>query len=349
MLTDIYMKFFIRVTRLTNKQFFKSAYGKLCLVLILAFTVLISLRFGSAQMSWGEFFAAFLHKDGYETLSTILYGVRLPRVSAAVLAGVGLSISGVLLQAVTINPLASPNIIGVNAGAGFAVVLSMFFFPTFVYGRAVFAFFGAFMTTLLIIAVASRVGTSKSTVILAGIAVTTLLNAGISFMSYYDNDLLSGYNYFSVGGVSGVTAEALFIPCLIIVSSFIFSIFISGKADVLCLGDSIALSLGVNVKRIQTCCLIIASATAAAVVSFAGLLGFVGLVVPHIGRRLVGSALKDLLSVSALLGAVLVLFADLFGRILLAPTEIPVGIVMAFVGAPFLFYLLIRRKSNAQI
>ena len=168
-------------------------------------------------------------------------------------------------------------------------------------------------------------------------------------MSYYDSDLLSGYNYFSVGGVSGVTAKALFVPSIIIAISLLTAIFISSKADVLCLGDSIALSLGVNVKVIRTVCLVIASASAAAVVSFAGLLGFVGLVVPHIGRRLVGAALKDLLSVSAMLGGILVLVADLFGRVLFAPTEIPVGIVMAFVGAPFLFYLLVRRKSNAEI
>lgn len=300
-------------------------------------------------MSWGEFFAALLHKEGSETLSTILYSVRLPRIFGAMLAGVGLSLSGTLLQTVTLNALASPNIIGVNAGAGFTVILSMFFFPSAIYCRSVFAFFGAFASTLLIITLASRVGKSKSVIIITGIAVTTLLNAGISFMAYYDNDLLSDYNYFSVGGVSGVTADMLFVPFIIIALSLLAALVISGKADVLCLGDSIALSLGINVKLIRTVCLVIASASAAAVVSYAGLLGFVGLVVPHIGRRLVGSSLKDLLSVSALIGAVLVLLADLCGRVLFAPTEIPVGIVMAFIGAPFLFYLLTRRKRNGEI
>ena len=346
---NIFMKFFIQVKMLDNKRFFKSAYGKIGLMLILAFTVVISVRFGSAQMSWWEFFAAVFKQQGSETYSTIIYNVRLPRVLAALLAGVGLSVSGVLLQAVTLNSLASPNIIGVNAGAGLWVIMAMFFLPSAIYLRPFFAFFGAFVTTMVIIAVASRVGTSKSTVILAGIAVTALLNAGISFMSYFDSDLLSGYNYFSVGGVSGVSMDELYIPCLIIAVSFLLAVFISGKADVLCLGDSIALSLGVNVKVIRTFCLILASASAAAVVSFAGLLGFVGLVVPHIGRKLVGSALKDLLGVSALLGAILVMVADLLGRVLFAPSEIPVGIVMAFVGAPFLFYLLVRRKNNAEV
>lgn len=346
---NIYMKFYITVIKLKSNHFFKSAYGKICLMLILAFTVLISLRFGSAKMSWSDFFAAVLQKEGSGTLSAILYSVRLPRVLGAIIAGVGLSVSGVLLQAVTLNPLASPNIIGVNAGAGFAVILSMYFFPAAVYGRAIFAFFGAFATTLVIISVASKVGTSKSKVILSGIAVTALLNAGVSFMSYYDNDLLSGYSYFSVGGVSGVSMKSLLVPCLIIAAALIIALFISSQADVLCLGDSIALSLGVNVKLIRILCLMLASASAAAAVSFAGLLGFVGLMVPHIARRLVGSSLKDLLEVSAILGAALVLGADLIGRVLFAPTEIPVGIVMAFVGAPFFFYLLIRRKSNAEI
>ena len=318
-------------------------------MLILVFTVLISLRFGSAQMSWADFLSAILRCEGSETLTTILYSVRLPRISGAVLSGVGLAVSGVLLQAVTLNSLASPNIIGVNAGAGFAVILTMLFFPSGLYIRPLIAFFGAFLTTALIVAVASRVGTSKSVVILAGIAVTTLLNAGISFISYFDNDLLSSYNSFSVGGVSGVNILELKIPFVIIALSFVAAVLISSEADVLCLGDSLALSLGVNVKVVRTLCLVIASASAAAVVSFAGLLGFVGLVVPHIGKKLVGSSLKDLLIVSALVGGTLVAVADLVGRVIFAPSEIPVGIVMAFVGAPFLFYLLLRRKNNAEI
>lgn len=332
-----------------NNQFFKSALGKLLLMLILAFTILISLRFGSAHMSWADFLWALMRREGSETLTTILYSVRLPRIIGAVLAGIGLSVSGVLLQAVTLNPLASPNIIGVNAGAGFAVILTMLFLPSGLYIRPFVAFLGAFITTAVIVAIASRVGTSKSVVILSGIAVTTLLNAGISFISYFDNDLLAGYNSFSVGGVSGVSIAELKLPCIIIALSLILALAASSKADVLCLGDSLALSLGVNVKVLRTLCLVIASASAAAVVSFAGLLGFVGLVVPHLSRKLTGSSLKDLLTVSSLLGGILVTTADLVGRVVFAPSEIPVGIVMAFVGAPFLFYLLLRRKSNAEV
>ena len=332
-----------------NNQFFKSALGKLLLMLILAFTILISLRFGSAHMSWADFLWALMRREGSETLTTILYSVRLPRIIGAVLAGIGLSVSGVLLQAVTLNPLASPNIIGVNAGAGFAVILTMLFLPSGLYIRPFVAFLGAFITTAVIVAIASRVGTSKSVVILSGIAVTTLLNAGISFISYFDNDLLAGYNSFSVGGVSGVSIAELKLPCIIIALSLILALAASFKADVLCLGDSLALSLGVNVKVLRTLCLVIASASAAAVVSFAGLLGFVGLVVPHLSRKLTGSSLKDLLTVSSLLGGILVTTADLLGRVVFAPSEIPVGIVMAFVGAPFLFYLLLRRKSNAEV
>ena len=346
---NISTKFFIQVAKLKNNLFFKSAYGKLCLVFVLAVTVLLSLRLGSAQMSWADFLSALMRKTGYETFTTIIYSVRLPRISGAMLAGAGLSVSGVLLQAVTQNPLASPNIIGVNAGAGFAVILTMLFLPTNFYIRPITAFFGAFLTTMLIIAVSSKVGTSKSVVILAGIAVTTLLNACISFISYFDSDLLANYNTFSVGGVSGVDIAELKMPLLIIAISFLTALFIAPKADILCLGDSIALSLGVNVRVVRTLCLVLSSATAAATVSFAGLLGFVGLVVPHIGRRLAGAALKDLLIISAMLGAILVVTADLFGRVILAPSEIPVGIVMAFVGAPFLFYLLLRRKRNAEI
>lgn len=318
-------------------------------MLILIFTAGVCLRFGSVEIPLGEFLPALLNKPGSETFSVIIYSLRLPRLLAGILAGVGLSLSGVLLQAVTNNHLASPNIIGVNAGAGFTVILSMAFFPTAVYLRPFFAFVGAFAATAVILFVSSRVGSQKSTVILSGIAVTTLLNAAISFISYYDNDLLASYNYFSVGTLGGCTLKELIVPTTVIFLSLIFAMVLAQKTDILCLGDSIALSLGVNVKALRLCCLVIAGASAAAVVSFAGLLGFVGLVVPHIARRLVGTALRQLIPVTVLTASIIVLWADLLGRVILAPSEIPVGIVMAFVGAPFLFYLLIRRKKYAEL
>ena len=316
------------------------------LTAVLLLTLTASLTFGSAEMSLQGLIGGILRKDGFATESTILYSLRLPRVLGAAIAGVGLSCSGVLLQAVTGNALASPNIIGVNAGAGFAVILVMAFIPAAVYFLPLAAFSGALCTTLFILFLASKISFSKSTVILSGVAVTALLNAGISLISYFDGDLVALYRDFSVGGLSGTVYGKIKLPAIIISVSVIICFIISSRIDTLCLGDSLALSLGVNVKLLRLVCIILASLTAGATVCFAGLLGFVGLVVPHIAKRLTDKGTGFVLLYSCLTGAILVTASDLLGRVILAPTEVPVGIIMSFIGAPFLFYLLIRRKSH---
>lgn len=334
------------MTVMKNKDL-KSAYGKIGLVLILLFSCLLSLRLGSTEMTWTEFFCGLLCKSGFETERIIIFDLRMPRIVAAVLAGAGLSVSGVLLQNVTANELASPNIIGVNAGAGFFMVLVLFFLPEAFYLRSAGAFFGSLATTFVIIAAASKGQFSKTAVILCGVAVTAILNSGISFLTYLNSDVLTDYNYFSVGGVSGVEAKELVIPFLVITVSVILAMILSDRIDTLCLGDSVANSLGVNVKLLRTEVLSLAGICAAAVVSFAGLLGFVGLVVPHIARRITDSRVENMIFVSVPLGGILVVLADLFGRTVLAPSEIPVGTVMALVGAPFLLYIVLRRAKDA--
>lgn len=160
-----------------------------------------------------------------------------------------------------------------------------------------------------------------------------------------DTDVLSSYNAFSIGGLSGVKTEALAVPAVLIGMSLIISLMLSRQLGLLALGDSMAVSLGVNVRRLRLAALLLASASAAAVVSFAGLLGFVGLVVPHIARRIT-TGVRSVLITSALCGGILVVLADLVGRIIAAPSELPVGIVMAMIGAPFFFVLLLRQRGG---
>lgn len=329
-----------------HRRLFARPGGLAILSILLLLAVLLAARTGSAAMSAAEFFGGLLQRRGYETQSRILYAVRLPRVLSAVVAGAGLSASGVLLQSVTGNDLAGPNIIGVNSGAGLAVMLLLFFAPRAALATPFAAFAGAFLTTLLIVSVSTRVGGSKASVILVGIAVSAILNAGISFLSLLDTDVLASYNYFSVGGLSGVLPQQLPVPAAIILVSIGCAWLLAGKIDILCLGDSVAVSLGVRVTALRTVCLMLASACAAAVVSFAGLLGFVGLMVPHIARRLCGSATGRLLPVAVLTGSILVVLSDLLGRILFRPSELPVGVLLALLGAPFFFWLLMRRNRH---
>jgi len=313
--------------------------------ILLLLTTVLSLLFGSAVFSPAELWNGILGREGFETVQFILYSLRLPRVLAALIAGVGLSVSGVLLQNVMGNPLASPNTIGVNAGAGLTVVLFLTLIPAGTFFLPFAAFLGAFGTSLLILAVSRRTGGGKGTVVLAGIAVTTLFQAIISFFSTLDSDVLSLYTAFSIGSFQGVTTEQVFLPGILVACCLAGALMLSGRIAVLSLGDEMASSLGVSVRRMRTVCLLLASLSAASVISYAGLLGFVGLVVPHMTRKILGTEIRDQLLGSAFLGGILVMLSDLAGRVLFAPSEISIGIVMALIGAPFFFALLLRRKE----
>lgn len=286
--------------------------------------------------------------DG-ENAAIIVNYIRLPRVAAGILAGVGLSISGVLLQTVTANALASPNIIGINSGAGLAVILLLSTVPGISGLLSAGAFLGAFGAALLILLLAGRLGSTSTSFLLMGIAVTTLLNAVITFFSLLDEEILAEYNYFAVGSLRGVTMEELALPGLLIGVAFTGALLLSGRLRLLCMGDSAAMALGIRVRRLRLLALLCAAASSAAVVSFAGLLGFVGLVVPHIARVQVGQDPRKMLIASAISGAAVVVLADLLGRTLFAPSELPVGILMSLIGAPYFLILLCRRKRYVGI
>ena len=314
-------------------------------VLCALLSAVCSVLFGAVSLSLKEFFDGLFNIN--KTAKIIIFDIRIPRMLGAFLSGAGLSLSGVLLQSVTNNDLAGPNIIGVNSGAGLGVITVLLISPRTIYAIPICAFLGAFAISVLIVAVSRSVNRKKETVILVGIAVTAIVNAVISFITLVDSDILSSYNYFSVGGLSGVNLNELSVPFLLICLVLMISLLISPYVTALSLGDDIAASLSVSVKKIRVVCLILASAAASAAVSFVGLLGFVGLVVPHIARRLVGGDVKKMILISLPLGAFLVCIGDLLGRALIPPTEIPVGIVMALVGAPFFLYVVVRRKNNA--
>lgn len=304
--------------------------------------ILLSMRFGSVFIDTKSFFSALLRQEGYLAQSTIIYTLRLPRTAAGILAGAGLGLSGVLLQSVTDNKMASPGLIGVNSGAGFAVILSLSLpaFPIKLIPIA--AFLGAFLATLTIIAIAGRMGMTKNTVVLSGIAFSAILSAGISLLSLLDSDVLVNYNAFSVGSLAGAEAKGLVLPAILIILSLTAASFAARKINLLALGAPIATSLGVKVQVLRVLCMLLASASAGAAVSAVGLLGFVGLMSPHIARALVGADARRLIPCTALVGADLVLAADLCGRVIFAPGEMPVGVLMALLGAPFFLGILLK-------
>lgn len=314
----------------------------------LAASVLLALAAGSAHVELPALLRGALGQQGYEMERVIFLAIRLPRVLAALIAGAGLSLSGVLLQTVMANPLAGPNIIGVNAGAGFAVILALSLFPEAVHALPLAAFSGAFLTALAILVLAQRAGCGRNTIVLVGVGCTSLFQAAISFLTTLDTDVLSAYNAFSVGGFSGVTLQKLAVPGAVVLACLLCALRVSGHIAALSLGDAVASSLGVRASRMRMLCLLLASASAAAVVSYAGLLGFAGLIVPHIARRLNGADVRSQLKTAPLAGGVIVILSDLAGRTLFAPSEVSVGVVMAFIGAPFFFALLLRGRGKTN-
>ena len=302
----------------------------------------LSLFCGAAELSPKEIFFGIVGGEGYAAESVIMRSVRLPRLFASVLSGIGLSLSGVILQSVMGNELASPNTVGVSSGAGLFAVICLFFFPSAIAFLPFFAFFGAFLTCLIILAISRLAGGGRSTVILSGIALTSFFGAAISLLTILDTDILASYSAFSVGGFSGVEKDELLLPSLLIFSCLAAALCLSGRIEALSLGDGMAVSLGIKPASLRASALVLASMSAAAVISFAGLLGFVGLVVPHITRRIVGHSLKKQLTAAPLLGATVVTLSDLFGRVAFAPSELSCGIITAFVGAPFFFILLLK-------
>ena len=321
----------------------------LTVCLLAAFLLLLltlSLCFGSVKIDlWkgiGELFAG----DTDSADARILLHLRLPRALGALFAGAALAVAGVLIQGVLHNPMAAPNIIGVNSGAGLGAILMISVFPSAVSFLPLAAFCGAVGACACIYALAKRTGADRLTVTLVGIAVGAILNAGINTVKTLFPDSVYDADAFMIGGLSGVTYSRVLPAGILICLALISAFLLARDADILSLGDDTAKTLGLNVTRTRWIFLLLASVLAGAAVSFAGLLGFVGLVVPHICRRFTGQVHRHLLPVSALGGGVLVLLCDLLCRILFAPYEIPVGILLSLVGGPFFIVLILSGRKR---
>lgn len=308
------------------------------------------LIFGSVNIPLKEVIGAVIGRNASSKAGIIIRTVRLPRVIAGFLAGAGLGTAGVIIQSVMNNSLASPNTIGVNSGAGFFVMLSMMIFPQSLIAKPLMAFVGAMLTSTVILCIAYIAEKSRVTIVLAGIAVSSFLSAGMNMMRVFDTDMSVNATQFLVGSLSGVTMKALRYPSVGIVCAIIVAIFFGKALNLLALGDGVASSLGLRVNLFRIIFVIIASVLSGFVVSFSGLIGFVGLIVPHICRYFFGHDSRVLVPAAALMGAVFVLVCDLFGRVVFAPYELPVGIILSLMGAPFFLYLLMRkggRRVNA--
>ncbi len=276
----------------------------------------------------------------------ILLYARLPRTFASLLAGGALAVSGAVLQNVLANKLAAPGIIGINAGAGLGVTVCCGLGILSGFAVSFAAFAGSLITVILITLFSSRTNASKTTVILGGVALNSILNAICESITVLDTDAAMLNIDFRVGGFSAVSYVRLIPAAVLILAALAVLFTLCNELDVVTLGDETARGVGMQVGKYRIIFLLLAAMLAGAAVSFAGLLGFIGLIVPHFVRRFTGNESGKLLPLCAVAGAGFVTLCDMVSRLLFAPYELPVGILMSVIGGPVFLFLLVRYKGG---
>lgn len=335
------MKFYMKPSW-NNKSVMPYLFG----VALLLSAMLLGVVLGSTEISLSAMLKAVLDGRMDSPEARIFLYVRLPRVLASLVCGGALAVSGAVIQGVLANRLASPSMIGVNAGAGLAVTLCSAFGVLSGWQLSLFAFMGAFLTVILVSLGAKKWGASRGTVILMGVAINALLGAVSDTVTTFVPELSVMRNDFKIGDFSAVTYPKLFPASVVIVLSLAVLFTLTNELDVLTLGEETAKGLGLNTGITRMGLLLLSALLAGAAVSLCGLLSFVGLLVPHAVRRMTGAGAKQLLPLCALFGAGFVSLCDTLARVIFAPYEVPVGIIMAFLGAPFFIVILIRGKGG---
>ena len=296
---------------------------------------------GSMKISAADILRAVM-SDEQTAQRLVIWSVRIPRTIVASLVGVNLALSGAILQGVMKNPLADPGIIGISSGAGLVGIIILILFPQYQMLVPLGAFIGAMGAAIMIYILAWRGGIQPMRIILAGVAVAAFLGAGISALMVFYSDRIHGALMFMNGGISGRSWPHVWMILPYTIGGLLITLPMAEKMNILVLGDDVARGLGLNVEWVRLGMTAVAAFLAASAVSVVGLLGFVGLIVPHSVRLMIGSDYKYLFPGSALFGAAVVMYSDTFARTAFSPVEIPVGVVMAVLGAPFFLYLLRR-------
>ena len=348
----------------------KKLYGKgqkkkilviFSLFLALIATVLFALSFGAASPRLSEALTVifsktfpFLNIGPVSSLAeTIIWTIRLPRIVMALIAGAGLAAAGATMQGILRNPLVSSYILGISSAAGFGAALAIVFGLSIatLAGYLVIgnAFIFCLIAMIIVYSIARIRGMGSESVILAGVAVGFLFSALLSLIQYIapERNAVSAIVFWLMGGLYNASWQNLLICFPIVAVAILLMMTQAWNINVLSMGEEVAVSLGVNSKRVLSINMILETVATASIISFTGIIGFVDLIAPHISRMLIGNDHRYLIPCSALMGALMLLGADTVGRLIIMPTELPVGIVTSLIGVPFFVYLLIRkRRSN---
>jgi iron complex transport system permease protein len=324
--------------------------GLVVLVGVVGIVSLLSLRYGSLEISGNHAWDAVFHYDNTVYEQVIVRELRVPRTIIALAVGGSLGIAGTVMQGVTRNPLAGPSILGVSAGASFGVTTAIYLLGVTSPSQFVwFAFPGAAVASAVVFGVAAsgRGGATPVRLALAGVVVSALLASWTSTLLLLSEETMDLVRFWSIGSVAGRPLGVLWDVLPLMAPAALACLFLGHQLNVLSMGEESARGLGMNTTRVRLISSALVVVLTGAAVSVAGPIGFVGLATPHIARSLVGADYRWVLPYSLLLGSLLLVIADTVGRVLARPSEIQVGVVMAFIGAPFLIALA-RRRSVAN-
>ncbi|WP_024291869.1 FecCD family ABC transporter permease [Lacrimispora indolis] len=316
--------------------------GGVALILLMAFSV----TKGAAQIPLSTVWDALFRFDRESTHHLIVIDLRLPRVIASALVGAAFAVAGAIMQGTTRNPMADSGLLGINAGAGFALSICFAFFPGMGYMQMIlFSFLGAALGAGLVNGIASmhRSEATPMRLVLAGAAVSALLAAlGQGIALYFD--VAQDIMFWTVGGVAGSNWEQIKIMTPWILAALLCAVALSHSISLLSLGEDVAKGLGLNAAAVNVLCTLTVLILAGASVSVVGAVGFVGLIIPHLARYLVGVDYRWIIPSSAVLGALLMVAADLGARMINPPFETPIGVLTALVGVPFFLYLSRKQR-----
>lgn len=333
----------------TNRQW------QLVLSAVVFVLALVSLGFGPAGWDW-RLAVAWMMPDAFSQFSdiqiNIVTQIRIPRFCMAMLIGAALAQSGAATQALCKNPLADPSIIGITAGAAAMAATLIAFAPKFGINPDVWVPYGAFVGALVVTSLVHQVSKRNNevqvtTLILLGVAVNAICMAAIGLVSFYaDDSSLRLITYWTMGSLAGANWQALMQALPLFLISMVGLYLKRKELNILLLGEAEARYLGINIKRLKNQIIVLVAVGVGAAVAISGMIGFIGLVVPHITRLIVGANMNNLLPLTFLTGALVLLIADWLARVLVSPAELPIGIITAVIGAPAFIYLLMKQQGK---
>jgi iron complex transport system permease protein len=310
---------------------------------VLFVCLLASVRFGAARIGTWDVISAFTDYGGSEE-DLIIRTLRVPRALVATLVGAALAVAGAIIQGLTRNPLADPWILGIEAGAAFAVVCSVFLLgASSLTTYALFAFLGGAIAAVVVYSLGTLGGMSPMKLVVAGATLATLLSSLKTAVLILNQQTLEEIRFWLAGSVAGRDLSLLLQVLPYVGAGLLLAFALGRQITALTLGDDVATGLGLRTSWLKVLCVVAVVLLAGSAVAIAGPIGFVGLVIPHLARSLVGVDYRWVLPYSALLGAMLLVSADIAARLVLRPQELPVGIMTALLGAPFFIYLVRKR------